>query len=91
MLEAMGFIVRLTKSGSETLDVFLDYRHEIVGVLLDFTMPQLDGAATFTELRRINPDIRVLLMSGLAGFIQKPFKPETLQTKLQAIFETKGI
>jgi DNA-binding response OmpR family regulator len=100
MLEAMGFTVRLATNGHEALDVFHAYREEIVGVLLDLTMPQLDGAATFTELRRIDPKTRVLLMSGfteqdavlrfaglgLAGFIQKPFTPEMLQTKLRAIF-----
>ncbi len=101
MLTAMGFHVLLAGNGNEALEIFFPHRDEIVGVLLDLTMPQLDGTATFTELRRIKPEIRVLLMSGfneqdavnrfagkgLAGFIQKPFKPETLQTKLRAIFE----
>jgi FixJ family two-component response regulator len=63
-------------------------------------MPVLDGNATFTELRRLHSEVRVLLMSGfneqdaihrfagkgLAGFIQKPFKVETLYEKLQGIF-----
>ena len=101
MLTAMGFRVLLASNGNEALDIFFPHRDEIVGVLLDLTMPQLDGTATFTELRRIKPQIRVLLMSGfneqdavnrfagkgLAGFLQKPFKPEALQTKLRTIFE----
>jgi PAS domain S-box-containing protein len=101
MLAAMGFHVLLASNGNEALEIFRPHRDEIVGVLLDLTMPQLDGAATFTQLRRIKPGIRVLLMSGfneqdainrfagkgLAGFIQKPFKPETLRTRLRAIFE----
>ncbi len=102
MITGMGFHVLLASNGHEALEIFFPQRDEIVGVLLDLTMPQLDGTATFTELRRIKPDIRVLLMSGfneqdavnrfagkgLAGFIQKPFKAETLQAKLRAIFET---
>ena len=103
MLEAMGFTVRPAMSGNAALEIFREHRKEIVGVLLDLTMPQLDGAATFKEMRQIDPDIRVLLMSGfteqdavnrfagkgLAGFIQKPFKSETLQSKLRAIFEAE--
>ncbi len=102
MLSGMGFHVLMASNGAEALEIFLPHRDEIVGVLLDLTMPQLDGTATFTELRRIKPDIRVLLMSGfneqdavnrfagkgLAGFIQKPFKADTLQAKLRAMFET---
>jgi DNA-binding NtrC family response regulator len=103
MLTAMGFHVLLATNGNEALDIFFPHRDEIVGVLLDLTMPQLDGTATFTELRRIKPEIRVLLMSGfneqdavnrfagkgLAGFLQKPFKADALQTKLRAIFEAQ--
>jgi DNA-binding response OmpR family regulator len=99
----MGFNVLTATNGNEALALFLPHREEIVGVLLDLTMPQLDGTATFTELRRIKPGIRVLLMSGfneqdavsqfagkgLAGFIQKPFKPETLQARLRAMFEAE--
>ncbi len=102
MLTGMGFEVLLASNGQEALEIFLPRRTEIVGVLLDLTMPRLDGTATFTELRRLQPAIRVLLMSGfneqdavnrfagkgLAGFLQKPFKPETLQARLRAIFES---
>ncbi len=100
MLERMGFEVLVAANGYEALEIFHRDDAKIVGVLLDLTMPQLDGNATFTELRRLDPEIRVLLMSGfneqdavhrfagkgLAGFIQKPFKLETLLTKLQSIF-----
>jgi DNA-binding NarL/FixJ family response regulator len=67
-------------------------------------MPEMDGAETFGELRRIRPEVRVLLMSGfneqdavsrfagkgLAGFLQKPFKPDALQSKLRAVLDGKG-
>jgi two-component system cell cycle sensor histidine kinase/response regulator CckA len=62
-------------------------------------MPHMDGEEAFRELRRINPNVRVLLMSGyneqdaiarfvgkgLAGFIQKPFNLEELQERLRAL------
>jgi len=61
---------------------------------MDLTMPHLDGRQTFTELRRIKLDVRVVLMSGfeehqavsqfngkgLASFLQKPFSFERLTT-----------
>jgi CheY-like chemotaxis protein len=71
----------------EALDVFREHADEIVCVLLDLTMPHLNGDQVFSELRRIKPEIKVILTSGyneqdatqrfagkgLAGFIQKPY------------------
>ena len=102
MLRNMGFEPLLTTNGREGADVFASRAREIAGVMLDLTMPVLDGAATLTELRRIRPDVRVLLMSGftqddalarfagkgLAGFLQKPFRTDELRTALRAMLET---
>jgi CheY-like chemotaxis protein len=68
-------------------------------VLLDLTMPHLDGEACFRELRRVRADVRVVLSSGyneqelinrfagkgLAGFIQKPYRPAQLADKLREV------
>ena len=70
-------------------------------VLLDLTMPHLDGVETFRELRRLDPDCRVILTSGyneqeaihdflgkgLAGFVQKPFLREDLLRALRKALE----
>jgi PAS domain S-box-containing protein len=104
MVERLGFAPLLATDGIEALEIFHREGAHIAGVLLDLTMPILDGNATFTELRRLDPELSVLLMSGfneqdavhrfagqgLAGFIQKPFKLETLREKLQAIFADAG-
>ena len=101
MLRNMGFEPLLAVNGREGADVFASRAGEIAAVLLDLTMPVLDGAATLSELRRIRPDVRVLLMSGfteddavarfagkgLAGFLQKPFKTDELRTALRAMLE----
>jgi len=64
-------------------------------------MPKMDGKGCFRELRRMNPDVKVILSSGyneqdatsrfvgkgLAGFIQKPYSPETMKV---AALETWG-
>ena len=66
-------------------------------MILDLTMPRLDGEATFHALRRIRDDVPVILSSGyneqeitnrfvgggLAGFIQKPYQLETLRARLE--------
>ena len=66
-------------------------------VLLDLTMPRMDGEECLRELRRIKQDVRVLLSSGfneqdaisrfsgkgLAGFIQKPYQITTFSEKLK--------
>ena len=81
----------------EGLKRFRELSDPIRLVLLDLTMPNMDGEETFREIRRINQDARVLLMSGfneqeainrfagkgLAGFIQKPFKADSLRAKIQ--------
>jgi len=92
MLEEMGFDVLLAENGLVGVDLYRKHQAEIVAVLLDMTMPKMNGEETFCELRRINPDVTVILSSGyneqdatqrflgkgLAAFIQKPYAPEEL-------------
>jgi two-component system cell cycle sensor histidine kinase/response regulator CckA len=63
-------------------------------------MPNLNGREAFEEMRRIRPDVKVLLISGFSeqeafdepgpnGFLQKPFKPEDLNGKLQRLLTSK--
>ena len=98
MLEYSGYTVVLAPDGREALAIFQQQREMLDLVLLDMTMPHLDGEATFRELRRIDPDVRVVLMSGyneadateqfsgkgLAGFIQKPFRTPDLLATIRA-------
>ncbi len=104
MLTALGFEPLLAHHGRAGLDLYASHPGEIAAVLLDLTMPVLDGAATLTELRRLRPDLPILLMSGftehdaldrfagkgLAGFLQKPFKTEDLRAALRAMFESRA-
>ncbi|MCP4664503.1 MAG: response regulator [bacterium] len=92
MLGRMGFDVLTAPDGCEGVQVFREHADEIVCVLLDLTMPHMDGEETFREMRRIRPDVRVILCSGYsmksatqqepAGFIQKPYKMAALKDKL---------
>jgi len=102
MLRRMGFDTLTAENGEHGLEVYRQHQSEIIAVLLDMTMPKLDGKGCFRELRRINKDVRVILSSGyneedatsrfagqgLSGFIQKPYSPKDLREKIQAIFHT---
>lgn len=100
-LEKAGFSVITAANGKEGVEIFKQRSGEIVGVLLDLTMPHMGGEEAFRELRRIKPDIRVVLSSGyseyeitdrfagkgLAGFIQKPYKSAELMNIIKEIFK----
>jgi len=98
-LRSAGFAVLTAADGPEAVKVFREHADEIAAVLLDMTMPGMDGEATFRELRKVRPDVRVILSSGygethaserftglgLAGFIQKPYVHEKLIAKLTRV------
>ena len=102
MLEDMGFDTLTAEDGMQGVEIYRTHQDDIVVVLLDMTMPKLDGKGCFRELRRINGDVRVVLSSGyneqdatnrfagqgLAGFIQKPYTPEALRAKMR---ELRGV
>jgi PAS domain S-box-containing protein len=104
MLERLGFEVLVASDGREALDVYRQHRAEIEVVLLDLTMPHMNGEEAFRELRRMDPQLRVLMSSGytendtaarfagkgLAGFIQKPYTLELLSESLRAVVNGTG-
>ncbi|MDX8401017.1 MAG: response regulator, partial [Mariprofundaceae bacterium] len=99
LLEEAGFEVTTAVDGLEAVEIFRDSPEAWDCVLMDMTMPRMNGAEAFTEMRRLRPDVQVVLCSGydersatahfagkgLAGFVQKPFRPETLLSKISEI------
>ncbi|MFZ1641807.1 MAG: ATP-binding protein [Candidatus Contendobacter sp.] len=97
MLERLGFQVLTAVDGREALEIYRARRGEIVLVLLDLTMPDLDGEETFRELRWLDPKVRVVMSSGyteseitprfagqqLTGFLQKPYTMTALMDCLR--------
>lgn len=100
-LRRAGFDVITAADGAEALDIYRRRHPEIAAVVLDMTMPRMGGEEAFREMRRVNPNVRVLLSSGysqeealtgfngkgLAGFIQKPYRVDEFLAKLRAILE----
>lgn len=98
-LEYFGFRVLTAADGRKGVDLFAAHRDEVRAVLLDMTMPQLNGEAALAEIRALRADARVLLMTGyseadaserfdgrgLSGFVQKPFDLETLGATVRRV------
>jgi len=103
MLERTGYRVIVASDGCEGLQQYQKTPRAIDAVLLDLTMPHLDGEETFHRIRAVNPDARVVLTSGyderevaqrfhglgLAGFLQKPYTPTELRTKIAEVLAKK--
>ncbi|MEM9556427.1 MAG: PAS domain S-box protein [Acidobacteriota bacterium] len=97
VLQRQGFDVLTAADGKTGLELFAERADEIRLVLLDLTMPEMDGEEVFRELRRRDADCCVLLMSGyrehsatqglegLGGFLHKPFRPSDLVRKVREV------
>jgi PAS domain S-box-containing protein len=99
ILEQEGHRVLSAGDGRRGLEVLQENLDGIDLVLLDLTMPELDGEATYSRIRDMDPKVPVVLMSGfseadlrgrfegrrVAGFLQKPFRAEQLVEKLGGI------
>jgi PAS domain S-box-containing protein len=99
MLERLGFTVLTAANGREVLDLFQRHEGEIACIILDLTMPHMDGEEAFRELRRADKNVRVIMSSGyneqeitqrfagkpIAGFIQKPYQVADLAAKLKEV------
>jgi len=99
MIQRLGFNVLTADDGREAIALFKEYADEIVGILLDLTMPHKNGAEVFQEVRKLNPKAKVILSSGyneqdatqqfvgkgLAGFIQKPYASTDLIEQIKKI------
>jgi two-component system, cell cycle sensor histidine kinase and response regulator CckA len=99
MLSHFGFTVLLAENGAEGLELFRAHAGELALVLLDMTMPVMNGEEAFRGMRAIRSDVPVLLTSGyneidatrrftgkgLTAFLQKPFTPTELIGKLKSI------
>jgi len=103
ILERLGYRAVTARSGKEAIEIYRANKNQINMVILDVIMPDMGGGETYDRLKKINPDIKVLLSSGYSingqafeimnrgcnGFIQKPFNMEQLSMKIRDIL-SKG-
>lgn len=99
ILKRLGYEVIAASSAQEGITFYNANRDSIKLVLLDMIMPEMNGRECFEQLKKINPDVRVVLASGfsqaadfdqmqkngLCGFIQKPYSLIELSRLLNKI------
>ena len=98
-LERCGYTIELAGDGKSGVEAFAARPQEFAAVLLDLTMPVMNGEEALDRIRQIRPDVPVLLSSGfseveavrrfhdrgLAGFLQKPYTATALARKIQHV------
>jgi len=102
-LTRAGFEVLTACDGQEAVDLFREERHRVDVVLLDLTMPRMNGAEAFRRIREISSDVPILLASGYteekaiqsfaddlrpSGFICKPCRPIILVRIVQSVLSS---
>jgi CheY-like chemotaxis protein len=99
MIRRMGFAVLEARDGVEAVELFQQHRDVIRCVLSDLTMPRMDGWETLAALRKLSPDIPVILSSGydeaqvMAGeqperpnaFLGKPYRHKSLRDAINLV------
>jgi two-component system, cell cycle sensor histidine kinase and response regulator CckA len=96
-LETHHYKVMVANDGAEAIALYARHQLEIAVILLDLMMPNLDSASVISSLQKINPQVKIIAMSGLLSngeaivasnkgveeFLAKPF---TVQVLLQTLF-----
>ena len=103
MLKRLGFTALEAKDGVEALEVFGQHQSEIKLVITDLTMPRMNGWETLTALRKLQPDIPVILASGydkahvMSGdhpelpqaLLPKPYNRTALSDAIKQVLESR--
>ena len=103
ILKALGYKTMIARGGKEAIEIYKNNKEKINMVIMDMIIPGMSGKEFYDNLKRIDPEIKVLLSSGYSisgqaaeilergcnGFIQKPFKMRELSVKIREILDEK--
>ena len=98
VLKDNGYEVLVAENGQEGVDLFEKHHNDITLVLLDMVLPEKSGKDVYIEMKKIKPDVKVLLNSGfrkdkqvkevlklgIKHFIEKPYTFEALAKAVHA-------
>jgi DNA-binding response OmpR family regulator len=101
-LKEFGYNVLVARNGEEAIEIFRQNK-EIVLAVLDVVMPRKGGKEAFEEMRKQNPRLKVIFMSGYSAntihdsfvlnagmpFLQKPFGPMILARKIREVLDAQ--
>lgn len=102
MLSQLGYRVLVAETAKKCLDLAKAHGDSIDLLLTDVVMPEMSGKELHAQIAKLNPDIRVLFMSGYTAniiahrgildegvqFIQKPFSLQALAEKIRHVLAT---
>jgi CheY-like chemotaxis protein len=103
MLEDAGLRVLTAASGADAVAIIESHRGAIQAVVLDVTMPDLNGEETLDRIRRLQPGVPAVFMSGYSeraerwndsasshvAFVQKPFRQHEIVARLNEVWPTE--
>ena len=98
-LNRIGYTALTARNGQEAVEIYQKNHDAIDMVILDMIMPHMGGGQAYDKIKKINPEVKVLLSSGYSldgqareildrgcnDFIQKPFDLEALAAKIEKI------
>ena len=101
-LETYGYNVLVAGDGIEAITLYTQHKKEISVVLIDMMMPTMDGPTTIRFLQKINPQVKIIGVSGLVSnhemlellgnsvktFLPKPYTSQELLKNLQLVLNT---
>ena len=105
MLEELGFTVLAATNGFEALELFQENAAEILLVVTDMGMPGMDGYELFRELKKLKPELPIIISSGfgdtvvtsrtphedIAALVSKPYSFDRLREVLQSVIGDAGL
>ena len=104
MLTIAGYRVLLAENGREAISIFSENINEISCIILDLTMPELDGVEALAGLRKISYSVPIIISSGycesdivdrfkdknISGFLQKPYQISEIVSSIKKALEEPG-
>ena len=79
-LEQHNYKAITANDGIEAVALYAQHKNQISGAIIDMMMPSMDGKTTITTLHKMNPNLRMIAVSGLATSEQVPFDNNSSHT-----------
>ncbi len=103
MLSNLGYSVSYVHDGKAGVEMYRTRRASLDLVLMNMNMPLMGGRETFRQLRNINPELPIMIVTGhgravvdesawsteISGYLQKPFQLEDLATKVRQVLDKR--
>jgi CheY-like chemotaxis protein len=103
LLESFGYKTLIASDGIEAISLYVKYQHDIKVVLVDVIMPNIDGISVVRTLQKINPTVKIIVVSGVASnrdialaakatrFLEKPYLLEDLLRSVYDLINDKDL